>query len=251
MYELEIVRRHVLAYKKDKSDENFKRVLFLTDNLLVLIVLRLKKYQKWLRQVSHQELYHISVVGLYDALDKMPDDILAIKIPLWIMAYANSHIRKSYAYLKKDCVLAEDHFFEKIPSDAIMCNSPFDSMKVLHNTMLRHDIDVMADTGVITERERDVLVNRYFDGCRIDEIAEKHDVHRNTISNIVSKSIRKISAVIKQEEDYYMDEATKVIKEVPNKYCQYCRNYTKIATTCKLTGKFAKRKGTCENFERK
>ena len=71
------------------------------------------------------------------------------------------------------------------------------------------DIDDYADVealmGILNEKERPVILQRYFEGCSFEEIAAKLDKNSSTIRTIHERALKKMLTYLQQRGIRYED----------------------------------------------
>jgi RNA polymerase sigma factor (sigma-70 family) len=182
--DLSNVREAVVRYKLTGYKKDFAVVLALVDNLIIHTVLKLRNRHRVLQNVSTQELYHAGIISLYDALDKMPQNVSEEKVPLWIVAYIKSHIRRDYIYLEKEVQGVGEKHESKAQNDVIL------------NNIAVYDYDLLTLTKlkIINPTEKNLLLARFLDGKKRQNIAKIFHVSEQTISYRTYKAMEKIRA---------------------------------------------------------
>jgi len=184
--DLNVIKIHVDKFKKGRTKRNFAAILKYTDKLVVYTILKIRNRRPHLQRVTTQELYQVGVVGVYDALQKMPVDVEADKIPSWITSYVKSHIRKNFYYLEKEYVNIEEcyeHSFKNNQNDTVIYD---------------YDLDILENLSVLTITEKNMLVQKFLHEKDRKQIAKMFHMSETTVTNNIKKALNKIRAFVKK-----------------------------------------------------
>lgn len=196
-YEMQVLKEKIQEFKKSPSAVNFERILVLTDKLIIYCVYRLKRNNAYLKTISNQELYHTGILGLYEAIQAMPNEEVPTKIPAWIVSYITANVKRCYGYLEKENVgIGEDIEY----SPAI-----YYSQRVqVEYGLIKTDFFTFVQKQLITEEDANLFCSRYLDGDKIKDIAVRSKVHRQTIRIRLRNSVYKLKKIFEGEKDAYL-----------------------------------------------
>lgn len=184
------LRDQIAEYQKTKDKAVFHNILRKTDNLIVTTVLKWKQRRGYLKRVEGQELYHIGVVAMQDAITKMPADEDPNKVPAWIVAYIKARLKSLFQHREKE-----------FPSErkdwsplSIERNEPD-----VASLMIVAEYEEIVATGVLSEKEDLLLRERILEGRLLREIAKDRGVTDSYISAKLHRIYNKLRRFIRKK----------------------------------------------------
>lgn len=180
------IKKLVIAYQESGSDEDFERILYHTDYLLLKIIHKIRRSVDFTRSVDIHDLYHTAIIGLYQAVKKIPKHEDPNKIPAWISSYITLNINKAYGYLKRE-TMAED-------IDLNYMNN----LHVIYemNPFIMFDLKDFLDRKIITKLEYDTIISHIMKEIRTCDIAREEGTEWCCIANRIKRAVIKMRRVV-------------------------------------------------------
>jgi len=191
-YRVEVLQSRIARYRKSKDAKDFEEIIAKTDNLIIYTIRKLKKRRSYLKLIDDLELYQTGIIGLHNAITKMPLDEEAGKIPAWIVSYIAAVLRKTFDYADRERVgLADDGFLRTmaVPELCVAKQRPPE--------LLCLDYERLVELGRLTDREERIVRFRVLDSWSIKEVAAFEHLAISTVSNCFRSGIAKLRKVLK------------------------------------------------------
>lgn len=179
----EVLKDLVLQYQQDQSPETFGRILEKVDKLILYEIHRLRRKCPHLRQEDTQDLYQTAIVGLYTAISYVteqdsPDIVLAK-----LVVYLKAEIKKNFPQANVT--------FETLKAAEVV--EAKDTL--FHNLQYNEILEILKQlviSGIVTQKELDLIRMRFAEGLTYRKIAEKNGLYESTVRLKIQKILDRI-----------------------------------------------------------
>jgi len=175
-----LLKKLALEFVRTNNPSIFTEIVKKVDRLLLYTIYKERKRRYHLRNAALQDLYHSTIVGLYQALFKVKEDEPGSKIITKIIRYATNEMLKDNKGSK------EKSF------------TPFDEDRLVDNTLVYKDLEMefirqrfwkLIDEGVISFEEFEMITMRFTNDMSYKSIASQFGISKDTVSKRIKNAL--------------------------------------------------------------
>ncbi len=196
----------VTNYNETKNSVVFAKIIAHTDHLIVYVIKRLLKYQKYLYSVEVQDLYNSAVIGLHKAIISSKKNESGNIIGMRIMAYVKRQISTDYYLIfvkEKDNVsLPIDYLAQRYESNFCCANV---------NNFIDNE----------TYFEDQVTIKEILEACFklfLEGTFSYDDIRIIKYKYVDGKCLRDIGKLIGKSHNYVKDSLNRIISVLKEKF---------------------------------
>ena len=188
----------ITQYQKTDDSKLFLRLLAQFDNLLLHTIQKIRKYDHTIQREEMQELYHIAIVGMSNALKKIPPDEKPKMIPAWIVAYVKAALKKTYRYKNKEETMtlfdvADEESWMHYKRYAYVMRNMCSDGKDIELKSIASDL---MNSELLESDEREYINRHVLEGETFRSIAESENMSTSKVFNRVKAGLDKLRKLL-------------------------------------------------------
>lgn len=178
----EVLRRLVTEYQINHDRRVFESILKRVDDLVLVLVYRLKRQFFHLHNVDFSDLYQTAVLGVGEAISTVREEEDGDKITARIIAYIKGAVRRTFKPVKE---LSGDGVIESYLRKTNSFDLEYEKIDML-------DFYEVKCEKHLTLLEQKLIYERFFKGLTYKQLAEKFDCAKSTVHSKIIKILEKI-----------------------------------------------------------
>lgn len=186
-FTLKKIKQMIADYQKKQDPETFSLLLAKFDKYILYVIYEMKKSYPYLENERMKELYHTGILGFCKGINAFKLYLDVSMILLVIKAYIKSELKQTYEYKSKEmnCSLP----FISVDPDVSLVNKDAFLLK-----------EIIFSSDLITDREKEIIRLRFFEGLDVKDIAKKLETKDITMFKQLSKLLIKIKNIVTEGE---------------------------------------------------
>ena len=197
---LEILKGIINKYQNSDSEVYLQQILERIDNLILVTIVKERKWRPYLKDVPYKDLYHYGIIGAITGIKSIPKQEEIRYIPARVVAYIKAQLRKSYKHhLREVTNLMDDD--ENNPIIPVRTAQDHQEQSIIEARDVKHTIDNLYRNGKVSDFDMWIINRRFYDGLKFREIAALLTIPLPTAWHKYSNTLTKIRGLFGELEE--------------------------------------------------